>query len=1360
MVTAPLFDFAKIWVTIESGISYSICRQSHHTMVDITTGQIVRLNENGIEGTVRFVGETAFAPGLWVGVELTSADGKNDGSVQNQRYFECEMGKGMFLRSAALTVISQPQISRTKKDVRKATRPSSVSSTQGRRPSSVSEFGSTKRINKNISSPNPARRNASQTSNILGSPPMSPSKQILGTTSIDSTIKTSSTAFSRAHSVSSLKSRKSLISPHDSMPPPPRSGSHTSKSSLGGPGSRLSTSSNKSVSSKPIVTPRAPRSSQSTSSIGNQIYKNHSTAVGSHDNGNEMIKSSVKIDNTSPLASKPSMTRDLASIDKARKTSPNTIQKPTSPILQQSSSLSTAATRSIEDLKTKIRVMEKKAIENRDKLRNLEKSQEERDKFECIIKKLQIKYQTQQQDTLALRKLLKETEEKLEQAENSQIENDLVLEMATLDREVAEETAEVLKAELEAMKLKNEELELEVDILKQENAELGEEMSPEEKTSQGWLQMERNNERLREALICLRDMTQQTEVELRGEIKSLQEDLKDFKSEKEKYEVTKEKLTQANEAIEDLKQQLDNAMGAEDMIEELTEKNVGLQEQVDEFKAIITDYETLKEISDEVEINHVEIEKEMQNDIDTKESIILEQQRRAAQQEQVISDMEYTLFRFRELVTNLQSDLDDIRASHAMTEAEAEELSNRSRAILDLNRKLHISATKTQVEAIDLELRRLDAQEALEHLKIIQLFLPENLNEDRDSILALLRFKRVGFKARLLHRFVKEKISAQPFSGQEDGIFAACDTLNSLSWVAATCDRFINAIGRSTVDEFLKYEGTLFELEPVERALNGWIDSLRKDELKEKQCANELQRSIALISHLAEVHISSSLESYADKVYMKSVVMQNQLENSAIAMSFIKQMVEAIVSDEGSENAQAVFFSSKSDAIISQTRNAKVIVGKTVRALDELNSRSLSITPDTLSSFEGCEIIIEELVKFSRHIGDNLFQILHVEGRSEPYTYSEIEAASRQCAIDIFGQSELDLFAVYLNKVHILTNLLEDLSTLVSDLDITVEFEVPPAPWILRSQELKLSKITPVNAEDEIRRLKEESRERARIIALKDQTQEENMIKIELLESRMKDATNKNKQFAELERSIEEAKKREIELASLIKSQNEELSILEADRVKWKKIAEDVKALGVGNQETQLDQEQAVATARELDFLLKEKKDLQAAVRYLGRENFRTSLTDYKYKTWLEEPLIKAATQENQRQDLILSEGRKVLSELLILCSNSRIYEFAETQNSRLSWRPAKSTPQYHVAQQREKYETWKSWKDDLLQRALVVKQVKTIKKSQQKHAPPGQTIAQVNLYLPEWENKMVRRGKITILEPDEFESFKDTLGF
>jgi len=533
-------------------------------------------------------------------------------------------------------------------------------------------------------------------------------------------------------------------------------------------------------------------------------------------------------------ASAVSLTEDPKDLTDARARSPS------NPI----SRAPVANAREVEDLKTKLRVVERKRMEDREKLKALEKLQIERDKFEGIIQKLQAKYQPQQQEIADLKKRIKEEEARVQAIESIEVEHDIVVENATLDREMAEETAEVLRTELDALRQRHEEVSLEIEILREENQELGKEISPEEKTSQGWLQMERSNERLREALMRLRDVTQQQEGDLRDQVAELETDLQDSLRIKEECLHTKESLTQSEAIIEDLRQQLDTALGAEEMIEELTEKNMALSQQIEDLKAAVEDLESLKEINDELEINHTETEKQMQDDIDYSESVIADQNRKSAAQDQTNQDLEYTVNRFRDLVANMQSDLEDMRASQQITETEANELTSRSKAMMDLNLKLQVSASKAQVKAIDVELGKMEAQESAEHLEIVERFLPDSFETgtERNSLLAYLRFRRIGFRSDLMHGFIKDKFNSQPFQGVDNDLFASCDLLDKLTWVRGTCDRFISYIQSCTLVSFGKLASAFFDLEPVERAFIAWIENLKKDELKAKQCAEELQR--------------------------------------------------------------------------------------------------------------------------------------------------------------------------------------------------------------------------------------------------------------------------------------------------------------------------------------------------------------------------------------------------------------------------------------------------------------------------------------------------------------------------------------
>ncbi|XP_060575926.1 CAP-Gly domain-containing linker protein 3-like isoform X5 [Ruditapes philippinarum] len=61
------------------------------------------------KGTIKFVGETKFAPGIWYGIELDRAAGKNDGSVNGMKYFTCKMKHGVF---APLSRIQKEHIKR------------------------------------------------------------------------------------------------------------------------------------------------------------------------------------------------------------------------------------------------------------------------------------------------------------------------------------------------------------------------------------------------------------------------------------------------------------------------------------------------------------------------------------------------------------------------------------------------------------------------------------------------------------------------------------------------------------------------------------------------------------------------------------------------------------------------------------------------------------------------------------------------------------------------------------------------------------------------------------------------------------------------------------------------------------------------------------------------------------------------------------------------------------------------------------------------------------------------------------------------------------------------------------------------
>jgi dynactin 1 len=73
---------------------------------DLAIGSRVIVN-NDLAGTIRFLGNTSFQTGKWVGIELDEALGKNSGVVQGKRYFDCKNNHGVFIRPANVKLINE-----------------------------------------------------------------------------------------------------------------------------------------------------------------------------------------------------------------------------------------------------------------------------------------------------------------------------------------------------------------------------------------------------------------------------------------------------------------------------------------------------------------------------------------------------------------------------------------------------------------------------------------------------------------------------------------------------------------------------------------------------------------------------------------------------------------------------------------------------------------------------------------------------------------------------------------------------------------------------------------------------------------------------------------------------------------------------------------------------------------------------------------------------------------------------------------------------------------------------------------------------------------------------------------------------
>ncbi|KAI9791833.1 MAG: hypothetical protein M1816_003378 [Peltula sp. TS41687] len=1252
-------------------------------------GQTVQL-QDGRKGIVRHTGETRFSTGIWIGIELPGPTGKNDGSVQGVHYFQCKPNHGMFVRPTALSTIEQSTPSPSSSTSHNGPGLGSNQPGASARPSSKAEStgASTSRLVRvsrhSVTLQNPANKVKPQ------------SQSRPSTIARPSTVPATSSRTSR-FSVPAISAAPRTISPPKSttraaLRPPFRAGGSVSQHSRNSSSASSASGGSRESGKRTQHVLDQPRPTLSPDKDIPDEGPSHSTShVPAHDS----------------TVGEPVISTGLQS---SRETNPATINK-------QPTGSATSSSREVEILQAKLRAMANKRLQDRDKLKTLDEIRAERDKFQAIIRKLDAKYQPQQQELAQLREQLKNAETRLQETETQQVEHDAVIEMATIDREMAEQTAESLKTELDTLKNKMEELELEVEILREEKDLLAGGVAPEDRATESYLQMERNNEKLKDAIVSLRDMNQEQQADHKAQVRSLEKEVQLLTGIKSEHETTKVKLAESVATVQDLREQLDMALGAEESIEQLSQLNHAYQDQVNELQTQVDDLHSLTVLHEEIEAAHTETQRQMQAEIDHRDALLAEHNRRAARKEQTIQEQVETIARFRKVVMGLQNDLEDMRESQRITGPQGEGVNDRSEGTMDLNRKLQASKSRARSKTIELELLRLEAQQASEQLAIADLYLPRAYQTDYDPLMALLQFRRVSFKADLLHRFVEEQVDGQTIAGQEDDTFAGCDVLDKLTWISAMCDRFDNSITTSSLDQLSRFENALYELGPVERALDGWMDGFRRGEIDLKQVAVQLQGSIALMSHLGEVLLTDGLASYGKHVRMRALLIRTALDNTSTAMYRVKDMVQSKISITEQNDDMAKEFAKNMDLIITSSRTAKMIASKVIRALEDLMIKSLTLSPDTLPLFQHCEHISTAFSKYSRALGHDLFVSLNEEGLKEAPTYEDVMTVISETSSSnlqpIFGDlvpgEARDLFTTITPILSTLITKLGELHNLSSDLSELTSFEWPSTPWAIRGHELELAAQVPEEVEQKIGTLTEALNESTTRLKLRDQILEESHMKMEVLEAKVRDASQKTDKLTELERTFTEFQRREADLYATVEKQTRELQTLEAEREQWRQTAQTA-----GPQVPAEDLSDFATSSINHALLLQMEQqiyNLQSGIHHYREDNERllTGNGGWSIFAWMHTTLNKRVkSREELRANLLARETQDLLQGVLRLNTDeaSSLFELLPGQvggGGGGGWKPAQATPQWRARRQHEHWDSLREWREDVARKSREV---------------------------------------------------------
>ncbi|KAF3008835.1 hypothetical protein E8E13_010799 [Curvularia kusanoi] len=837
--------------------------------------------------------------------------------------------------------------------------------------------------------------------------------------------------------------------------------------------------------------------------------------------------------NASLAAPSPPPTRPAA-VSKPSASSVSTAPQPQKDPLRTSTRDS-----NVDALQTKIKHLEKQHAEDQARLKELSQAESERDRYQGIMQKLQAKLQSYHQESkdakAELEKLVEENKRLAKEAQDHEFD----LEDAVLEREMAQELADQSKGELESLRARVEEQSLQLEIYEAEQNELTADMTEEEKEQAGFYRLKHENERLRDALMLLKEVTEEEAHKSKTRIDELEEDSSQLDTLRAEYELLQQQLAEARDIAEHLKAQVDDKNDLEDDIEIMSGKIDELETTVRNQEAVIADLESLKELNEELLDQQDDETKELRAELEAKEADLEQVGGRAMEQALTIDDLEETNAKFRDLVTELAAQIKEAETTKTMTEAQVKDTTGRINEVMDVNRRLRAAEVNATSKEITSELRQLRAEQTNEMLEILSETQSQEFGRS-EPMQAYFTAKRISFKSTVLSNLLA---TADKHANLKGGIEEASSKLLSveagyyLAKLKSGSNRISSAMAVSSLPQFATFGPAYTELVAVERNLDQGLEALKADRVNFSDMAKSFSGSIEVY----KVVLDSCQSVLAERPEGETML---RVASVAASLTYLDSTCTAIVTLLKSLSVTNEELASEANHVMDRLATPAAICNKSMMAATKLLKTCMDRRGDGLyPQFNGDLSSIIEAEEY----------LIKVVSDAAEWSHTTVDVLSRSIDSDGTLMEPINLKELLVpfwdshsSRLDILPSSLGSWNEYALSLKDSIEIQYGPAPWTEKAKEIEATRkqveaaatrLQSITVAHEATLVK--LHERQQVIETKD-------LEIDMLKAKNRDAASKSEDVQRLQGEIEQAQAEISLLQKADKAQKQEIEELSA----------------------------------------------------------------------------------------------------------------------------------------------------------------------------------------------------------------------